>query len=244
MDSYQARSHTHGKPKKLPGALTALDNYFKNVRERQRKAIVDNRPADPLGPLTQLGKGSRAFFDTLSAFTGAKDIAQNPTSPLSYLGLLGPLSMVRSQIGKGALKFLPTNPLGNKSVAADALSELGKYIKVGAKAGAKAGAVVIPTGAVLNPSQAEGNAFKELALRLAGLINTKTETLLRPVGQGIGKAMPPKTAQDLKKLMKSPETYNLTSKQMENLNNLFNTGKYSPDILKLASQLAKETSGN
>lgn len=240
MDSYQARSHTHGKPKKLPGALTALDNYFKNVRERQRKAIVDNRPADPLGPLTQLGKGSRAFFDTMSAFTGAKDIAQNPTSPLSYLGLLGPLSMVRSQIGKGALKFLPTNPLGNKSVAADALSELGKYIK----AGAKAGAVVIPTGVVLNPSQAEGNAFKELALRLAGLINTKTETLLRPVGQGIGKPMPPKTAQDLKKLMKSPETNDLTSKQMENLNNLFNTGKYSPDILKLASQLAKETSGN
>lgn len=146
-----------------------LSNYWTNVKKRNQPRV----PADPLGPLTQLGKGSRAVFDMLSDLTGAKEIARNPTGALGYLtAMLGPAGMLRSQITKGALKLLPINPLGplgKESVAADAMSEAAKLTGKALKKTAP----VAAGGLAALPAEAEGGAIKELVLKLAGMINTE-----------------------------------------------------------------------
>ena len=217
-----------------------LSNYMANVAERNRQQAINQSGADPLGPLTQLGKGSRAVVDMLSDFTGATEIVKDPTNPLNYLTtMLGPSSMVRSQITKGALKFLPTNPFGKESVAADAISEAAKLT---GKALKKA-APVAAGGLAALPAEAEGGAIKELVLKLAGMINTEAPLLLRPVSQRIGQAMNKNVSQQYDDLMTRLNKQPITSQQREQINNLFNTEKYDNEMLEAAVKEAVKQSG-
>ena len=222
-----------------------LSNYMANaanaVAERNRQQAINQSGADPLGPLTQLGKGSRAVFDMLSDFTGAKEIAQNPTSPLGWLTAIGgPAGMLRSQVTKGALKFLPTNPFGKeKSIAGDAISEAAKLTGKALKKTAP----VAAGGLTALPAEAEGGYLKELVLKLAGMINTGAPLRIRPVSQRIGQEMNKNVSQKYDDLMGRLNKQPITPKQREQINNLFNTEKYDNEMLEAAVKEAVKQSG-
>tara|TARA_R110002167_G_scaffold361895_3_gene580610 strand:+ start:6076 stop:6756 length:681 start_codon:yes stop_codon:yes gene_type:complete len=207
-----------------------LSNYLANVAERNRQQAINQSGADPLSPLTQLDKGSRALFDMLSDFSGAKEIAQNPTSPLGWLtAMLGPAGMLRSQVTKGALKFLPTNPFGKeKSIAGDAISEAAKLTGKALKKTAP----VAAAGLTALPAEAEGGIG--LVLKLAGMINTRAPTVLRHVSQRIGQAPNKDVSQQLDDLMRRLNKQPITPKQREQIYNLYNSGKYDNETLEAA----------
>ncbi len=238
MDRNQARRHSHMPMAKNP-TLQAISDYFNRVAERNRQ---QTRSADPLGPLSQLTELAKYTHQGLKDIANIDAVAddiieQGYPSAMNALHMgLGPAMGLQGKIAGGALKVLPIEKVFGSSIAGDAASEA---LKLTAK-GLKKAAAPVAGGLAALPAEAEGGVPDTVLKTLVRLINEGAPTLLRPVGQRIGQAMPKEIAKQQLILDRELFKLGITPEQNENIVNIFNRQEHTvEEIIKAVKEVLK-----
>ena len=155
MDPNQARRHSHMPTAKNP-TLQAISDYFNRVVERNQQQAINQRGADPLSPLSQLGVLHQGLKDVANVDAVTDDIIKQgyPSAMNALHTILGPATGLGGKIAGGAFRLSAANPLG-KNIASDSFSEALRLLGKGLK---KAPAPVAGGLAAL-PAEAEGSPY-------------------------------------------------------------------------------------
>jgi len=234
----------------LKAIMDAAEYTWDTVAERNRQQAINQRGADPLSPVSQ------AEDLTKSLYQGTKDIfnvdrvvddvvRQGHPSAMNLLHMaLGPTMGVQGKLTGGALRLLPVDKFwGGSSVLGDALPEALRLARQATKATGRAIKKAAPSvagGITALPTEAEGGVPDTVLRTLVRLINEGAPTLLRPVGQRIGQAMPKKIADQQAKLERELYKLGTTPEQNENIMNIFNRQEFTvEEIVKAIKEVFK-----